>query len=253
MIIKNRKIIVALACRVDGKRLFAKPLQNLDEINYKPILDIILSQLLTFFKRKDIILAISKKKNNQCFVEYANKNKIKYFLGDEVDVLKRIITSCEKINGTDIFRVTSESPFIYLKNLKKNIITHLKGNYDLTALDNVPDGSGYEIIKLKALKNSWKNGSYKHRSEMCTLYIRENFKKFKIRKIKPPKFLSRLDLRLTVDYPEDLILCREIYKKFKKDMPILNFKKIVNFLDNNKKLKKLVSKYVNDGMKTMYL
>ena len=50
---KKRKIIVSLACRVDGTRLFAKPLQNLG-FNKKRrlILDIIIGQLLTYFKKK---------------------------------------------------------------------------------------------------------------------------------------------------------------------------------------------------------
>ena len=45
---------------------------------------------------------------------------------------------------------------------------------------------------------------------------KENLKKFKTHKIVTPKFLLTQGIRLTIDYPEDLIICREIYKKFKK-------------------------------------
>lgn len=251
---EKRKIIVSLACRVDGTRLFAKPLQNLD-FNKKgrTILDIIIGQLLTYFKKKNIILAISKNKNNTCFIQYAKKNNINFILGDELDVLSRLISSCKKLKGTDVFRVTTESPFIYLDNINSVINSHIKNNYDLTALDNVPDGTGYEIIKLNALMKSWKNGKTRHRSELCSLYIRENKKKFKIKKVELPSFLAREDLRLTVDNPEDLILCRIVFKYFYKDFPKFNLKKIIKYLDKNPKLKKLVSTYVNDGLKTMYL
>ena len=123
----------------------------------------------------------------------------------------------KKKDGTDIFRITTESPFIYLNNFKKILDDHYENNYDLTStLDKLPDGVGYEIIKLKALETAWKNGKRRHRSELCTLFIRENSKLFNIHKVKTPNYLNRNDLRLTVDYPEDLIFCRNIYSKFKK-------------------------------------
>ena len=242
---KKRKLIVCLACRVNGNRLFGKPLQNLDIKKSITILDIILIQLKEYFKINQIILAISKDKYNECFVEYSKKKKIDYYLGDDFDVLKRLIEAYKKKDGTDIFRITTESPFIYLNNFKKILDDHYENNYDLTStLDKLPDGVGYEIIKLKALETAWKNGKRRHRSELCTLFIRENSKLFNIHKVKTPNYLNRNDLRLTVDYPEDLIFCRNIYSKFKKDLPNLNFKKIIKFIDKNPQQKKLVNKFV---------
>ena len=57
----------------------------------------------------------------------------------------------------------------------------------------------------------------------------ENPKKFKIVKILPDKSLCRNDMRLTVDYPEDLVLCRNVFSRFKNDAPLIDVKKIVNF------------------------
>ena len=64
--------------------------------------------------------------------------------------------------------------------------------------------------------------------------------------------IYRKDLRLTVDYPEDLVLCRTIYKKFIKDAPMFSIKSIVRFLDKNPKLKNMVKPYVRKGYSTMY-
>ena len=46
--------------------------------------------------------------------------------------LKRLIEACKK-DGTDIFRITTESPFIYLNNFKKILDDHYENNYDLTS------------------------------------------------------------------------------------------------------------------------
>ena len=245
----TKKLIAAIACRSSGKRLYGKPLQNLDIENDISILDFIISKLKKKKCIKKIVLGIAKDTGADAYKNFAVRNSIDYIFGNEVDVLSRLIKCAKKVNGTDIFRITSESPFTFYENLEKNWKRHRDAGYDATFLDQVVDGCGYEIITLKALQISHKCGKSRHRSELCTLYIRENSDKFKIFKIKPPKYLIRNDLRLTVDYPEDLIVCRSIYKKFKSR---INHKKIIKYLDKNIHLKKLVKKFTIEGYKTMY-
>ena len=81
--------------------------------------------------------------------------------------------------------------------------------------DNIIDGIGFSITKLSAFEISHKNGNKNHRSEFCNLYIRENMEKFNTIILPTPETLIRKDLRLTVDYPEDLIVCRKIYANLK--------------------------------------
>ena len=58
-------------------------------------------------------------------------------------------------------------------------------------------------------------------------------------------------MRLTIDYPEDLILCRYIFNNYKN---IYNYDlfKIIKLLEKNKAMLKLVQKYVKKGYKSMY-
>lgn len=245
----KRKLIAAIACRSSGKRLYGKPLQNLDIEKNLSILEFIISKLKKKKCIKNIVLGIANDAGFDVYKNFAKKNSIDYIFGNENDVLSRLIKCAKSVDGTDVFRITSESPFTFLENLEKTWKKHKDHGYDATFLDNVVDGCGYEIIKLKALQVSHSNGKSRHRSELCTLYIRENFKKFKIYKITPPKYLIRNDLRLTVDYPEDLIVCRSIYKKFKSK---INHKKIINYLDKNSYLKKLIKNFTVEGYKTMY-
>ena len=246
----KRKLVATIACRNFGQRLFAKPLQNLDLKKNINVLNLLIKNIRKQKSISQIVLGIAKEKGSEIYKEFAKKNHLEFIVGDEKDVLSRLIKCAELVKATDVFRVTSESPFPYLNNLKKSWHIHKKENLDAIFLDDVIDGCGYEIIKLSALRHSHKFGKKRHRSELCTLYIRDNIINFKVKKIKPPKFLLRKDLRLTVDYPEDLILCREIYKEFLNKK--INHKKIVEFVDKNKYLKNLVKKYTVDGYKLMY-
>lgn len=241
----KRKLVCVLACRNQGSRLYGKPLQNLDIKKKVRVLDYIIKYVKKIKIIDDIVLAISKEQDNLEYINIAKKNKIKIITGDELDVLKRLIKGCELVNGTDVFRITSESPFIFdeMKIIKESWINHQNNKVDFTSTPTgVIDGCGYEIISLSALKFSHRNGGKRHRSELCTLYIRENIKKFTISKVKTPNYLFRKDLRLTIDYPEDLILCREIYKNVNNK----KLKTIIKFIDKSKNLKKLCKRILSN-------
>ena len=250
---KNKhKLVAVLACRNQSDRLYGKPLQFLDVRKKIRVIDQIILALKKINVFDNIILAIAKKKENLIYEDIAKKHKIKFVYGPENNVIKRLILSANKYGGNEIFRVTSESPFIYHNLVKKMISIYRNSKLDAVFLDDIIDGSGFEIFSLDSMRQSLKfaKGDAK---EHVTKYLRLNKKKFKIVKFSGPKTLFRKDLRLTIDNPEDLILCKAIYDKFKNDAPLFSLKKIINFLDKNPKYKKLTSKYTLDGYKTMYL
>ncbi len=248
-----KKLVAALACRNQGSRLYGKPLQNLDIDNGITILDNIINCLQKISAIDAIILGIADGVANDAFVEYANDNNIGYIRGSEVDVLGRLI-QCGNLGGaTDIIRTSSESPFPYFDLIDKAWAQHIDNNNDATFLDNIIDGCGFEILSLDALKKSHIEGEDRHRSELCTLYIRENKGKFKIEYIEAPSKLLRKDIRLTVDYPEDLVVCRAVYENFKAFAPNIPLLNVVDYLDNNTQLLKITSPFCEQGYKNMYL
>ncbi len=52
--------------------------------------------------------------------------------------------------------------------------------------------------------------------------------------------VARGDYRLTVDYPEDLVLCRSVYAELKGQAPAIPLADIVRYLDANPQLAGLV-------------
>lgn len=249
----KRKLVAAIACRNQGSRLYGKPLQNLDVKNGIKIIDNIISCLKSFSIIDEIVLGISEGAENKIFQVIAKEKKLRYVIGDQVDVLSRLIKAGDISDATDIFRVTSESPFLYFDKVEELWIQYQKELLDAIFMDEVIDGCGFEIISLKALRESHKKGNTKHRSELCTLYIRENLNQFKVKKIKPPSHLIRKDLRLTVDNPEDLVVCRAVYNEFSHLAPRIPIDSVVTYLDNNPKLKELTFPFTEVGYSTMYI
>ena len=112
-----KKLVLALACRNNGSRLYGKPLQSLDIKSGLTIMDNIINSLKKVKCVKDIVLGISKGVENEDFVEYAKFNNIKYIRGNEIDVLSRLIKCGKKTSASDILRITSESPFPYVEKI----------------------------------------------------------------------------------------------------------------------------------------
>jgi len=249
----RRKLVAALACRNQGSRLYGKPLQNLDVIESIRIIDLIIDGLNSLNCIDDIVLGISEGEDNEVFKTVAKERGIGYITGDQIDVLQRLILCGEKVNATDIFRVTSESPFLYYKAIENIWYKHCNKNNDATFYDDIIDGCGFEFVKLKALKKSHLLGDTKHKSELCTLYIREHMNEFKVEKVKAPEHLNRKDLRLTVDNPEDLVICRKIYKHLKYQRPQISLEDIIIYLDENPHLKNLTYPFTEEGYNTMYI
>ncbi len=239
----KKKLVCVLACRNQGGRLYGKPLQNIDVKKKIRVIDFLINRIKKIKSISNIVLAISESIDNQEYINISRKHSLKFIKGNEIDVLQRLILGGKILQATDIFRVTSESPFIYNDNKIINSAWeyHKKNNIDFSYLDeNFVDGCNFEIISMKALIQSHKKGKKRHKSELCSLFIRENLNKFKIKKIDTPKFLIRRDIRLTIDYPEDLIICREIYKKFKNK----NLNEIIKFISKNKYLKNMCKKII---------
>lgn len=244
-----RKLVATLACRNEGSRLYAKPLQNLDTKAGIAILDHMVDLIRTIPEIGQIVLGISEGVANATYLEYAEQKQIGSIVGSSKNVLQRLIMCCKEGGGTDVFRVTTESPFFYYEKIKEAWTKHISHQNDVTTLDGVPEGTHFEIYTLKALEDSHERGDERHRSEYCNLYIREHLDDFKIEVLSVPPEIERQDIRLTIDNPEDLILCTEVYKHLKHKAPRFPLGEIIEFVDSRPDLKNLVGPYVAPSRK----
>jgi spore coat polysaccharide biosynthesis protein SpsF len=238
----TRRLVAALACRNNGSRLFGKPLQMLNE--RITIIEQIIEAIRRFSIFDEIVLGISEGNANSPFVDIAHKHGVSYIWGDPQDVLMRLIQCGRVGRATDVFRVTTECPWFAYDLLEPLWQSHVKNGNDITVCDRLPEGLHFEIYTLEALERSHALGSAEDRSEFCSNYPRKHPAEFKIEVHLPSPELRRMDLRVTVDYPEDLILCREIAKANASSMPLVTPRQIIEFLDSRPDITRLTEPYV---------
>ena len=238
----TRRLIAALACRANGSRLFGKPLQNL--VGETTILDQIVAAVKSLSLIDGIVLGISEGAVNHPFMDVAHAHGIGYILGHPQDVLMRLIQCGRLARATDVFRVTTECPWFAQEMLPALWRAHVENSNDITVADRLPEGFAFEIYKLDALELAHERGSSRDRSEFCSNYPRTHPSEFKVGVFLPPLEWQRMDLRVTVDYPEDLIVARAIANHFRGRLPLLGTGEIIGFLDSRPDLTKLVAPYV---------
>lgn len=232
------KFDAILSVRVTSTRLYGKPLQLIDIKNKITILEYLVKYIKTSNYVEDIILAIANSKGNEIFAELAQKNDWKYMFGDEVDVLDRMIQAANQFGSEVILRGSTESPFLYYRNIDFLYQMHVEGKYDLSKVSNLPEGTGYSLNNTEALKICHKKGASRHRSELVNSYIYDNRDDFKILLKEPENELKRPEVRITVDYPEDLVFCRQVYNALKGNEKLIEIKDIIEFWDKNPIIRK---------------
>ena len=234
---------LVLACRIGSTRLFGKPLQLIDVEQKVTILDNIIRAVSELKHLDQIILAVSSLPGNEAFHEFGRKKKVRVIVGDDEDMLGRLITAGDAVNAKTILQVSSESPFLYTDNIETVAEKHITESYDFSKTDCLPDGAGYCFFSMEALKKSHHDGDRRHRSELVSLFIYENQEKFKIYTELPPKELRRPDVRVTVDYPEDLIFCRRLYSELDGAGGSLTISKVVEFWNQHPAVRCDVEKF----------
>ena len=239
-----RKLAAALACRAAGSRLYGKPLQNLDVERRLTVLEYMVECLRAEPCIAEIVLGVAEGPENEPFHAIARRSGIKTIRGDEVDMLMRVIQCGEAADATDVFKVSTESPFTYFEPIPDAWRRHVERGNDVTTVAGLPDGPAFEIIRLDVLRRSHDLGEARHRSEFCTLYIKEHQDEFRVDVIEVPPEVQRLDIRLTIDYPEDLVLCRRVYARFRDLAPRIPLSEIIEFIDASPEIAALVKPYV---------
>lgn len=226
------RVVILLHARTTSTRL---PKKVLTVIEGKLLIEHVIDRLKLAALPDFIVLCTTANDEDKVLVEIAKKNRIKWFAGNEDDVLDRLIKAAEKEKADIVVRASGEDPLTDPVYIDKAIEHHIKTNADYTKVEGLPKGVQTEIISLTALKKAHTLAANPNMSEYMTLYFTTpSF--FHVEILKAGEDVRRPNYRLTVDYPEDLILMKEIFKRLYKPGKIFSLKEVIKLLDENPEL-----------------
>ena len=237
---KNKKnFLLILQARQSSTRFPNKVLQKISGV---PLIIFLLKRLIKCKRIDKVITAIPKNKKNQTLRKLLKRNNYEYFEGSEKNVLERFYLCAKRYNAKNIIRITADCPLSDPQLIDKFIRIFEKKKVDYLSNGNpptFPDGYDIEIFKFEALKKSFLKAKSLYEKEHVTPYIKKNNVFSKSNVVNKKNFSN---LRLTVDYVEDLIVIRKILSQIKRKSNY-HFNDIIKTIIQNKNFMKLNSNY----------
>ena len=213
-----------IEARVGSSRLPGKVLAPL--VEGKALLELLVERVQTASLPHVTIVATGGSEANSPIVRLCEKLAVPCFGGSEQDVLGRVLGAA-RVHGVDlIVRLTADNPLIDGELIDDVVRFYLDGGYDYAATTTMshslnwkaertfPRGIAVQVFSTKLLAAIDTRITDPLEREVVTFYIFDRPEEFRLGAFQADGKYERCrhpDLRLTVDWPEDLALMRRVF------------------------------------------
>lgn len=227
----DKNIIISVQARTGSTRFPGKVLERLGKYT---VLEYMVRRLKKSKLTKTIVIATTTEKADEGIVKIAERSGCAHFRGSEQDVLQRVCRSAQSVKADIIVHTTSDCPMIDAGLIDEALKVFLKGGYDNVGVGmnkSYPHGLDFFIISIDLLKEMDRKADTPDRREHVIDYVTSQPEKFKCLYLEAPAGLSRPDVRITVDYKEDLANLNQIVEKLGQDNFDYSVKDIIKAWD----------------------
>jgi len=182
-----------------------------------------------------VILATSKKSTDNDLCRYVKKNHdIIIFRGSEKNKILRWYNCFHKFKIKKACMIDGDDICFDFKLYKKAMKTKLNSHDLIRYPEKIITGCFMYIFKISMIKKLKKVSKNFSDTEMIEPFIKKL--KCKQKTLQVDELYKSKNIRLTLDYSEDLVFFKKIFRKFSI---IESTDKILKFLKNNKRLSKI--------------
>jgi spore coat polysaccharide biosynthesis protein SpsF len=210
------RIIGTIEARMGSTRLPQKTLKSV--FNGMPLLECVVRRFQKASSLSDVVVATTDSGKDDPIAEWCLKNNISFHRGSEDDVLDRVVQTATKHEADAIVQMGADSAYLDFELIDHLVSLYKTNDYHYVCNDlrlTYPLGIYGHIVKVQVLKdlNARNDLNSSERSDVVR-HIFENPAKYKILNIEADKDFNYPQLRLTIDYPEDLEQAHDVYKHF---------------------------------------
>ena len=241
------QIVAITQARLSSSRL---PQKVLKKIGKETALELHLKRIKKSRLISKVVLAVSSDDGIEVLEPIANQNDSVFFKGSTNDVLDRFYQAAKENNADLVVRLTSDCPLIDPKMLDDMLTVFLKNTADFMSSNftaKLPDGFDIEIMSFAALQKAWQEAKLQSDREHVTPYIIRNSDLKNGRLFKAISFdfeNDDSDLRVTLDYQEDLDLLNHLVKQVG---PSVGKEEYINYLRKHPEIVKINQSATNKG------
>jgi spore coat polysaccharide biosynthesis protein SpsF len=214
------RIIGTIEARMGSSRLPGKTMMPLPD--GLPLLHHVVQRFRQCKSLDDVLVATTVEAGDDPIANWCGENRVTVFRGSENDVLDRV-TNAALANGADaIVQMGADSAYLDFELIDQLVAHYRSGQFDYVCNDlklTYPLGIYGHVVRVNKLAaiNARSDVSEKDRSDVVR-YIWEHAGEYAISCIEAPAALRCPELRLTIDYPEDMAQAHEVYRHFEGAM-----------------------------------
>jgi spore coat polysaccharide biosynthesis protein SpsF len=206
----DRNIVAIIQARVASSRL---PNKCLADIKGAPLLAHIIRRVRAAKRVSKVVVATTTDGKDQAILDLAKSEGVVGRCGSADDVLARYYETARAESSDVVVRITGDNPFVD-PNIVDLIVDRLVSDPALDYVSNnlkatFPEGLDVESFTFRCLERVWREAELPSEREHVTPYIWKSPGLFRVANVECGQDAS--DLRLTVDYLEDLEFARAVY------------------------------------------
>jgi spore coat polysaccharide biosynthesis protein SpsF len=209
-VIQIPKTAVFIPVRLGSSRLPKKPLI---EVKGKTLIEHLIDRAKAAKLPNMIALCTTTKPEDRIFQKIARKNGVECFRGNEHDILKRFLDAAIKFKVDFIVNVDGDDVFCDPELMDKTVQCYLETDASFIKWNNLPLGATPIGLKVDALKKVCEIKDTLNTETGWGAYFTDTGL-FKVKYLEPEdENLKKPEIRITLDYPEDLELVKKIYDR----------------------------------------
>ena len=232
-------IIAILQTRMGSSRF---PNKVLRKIKGKTLLELYTNRVKKSQLVNKIVIATTKKSEDDIIKKIATKLGLECFRGSENDLLDRYYQCAKKYHADVVVRLTPDDPFVDYQVVDRAIQIYMDNQVDFVTNHfdpTYPEGLDIEVYSINALEKSWQEAKLLSEREHVFPYIQNNQNQFKIINFKQEQDYSHL--RWTIDYECDYEMTKVIYDYLYDKKPIFLQEDILQILDKHPEISEMNS------------
>lgn len=168
----------------------------------------------------DLYVATTVKSQDDPIAEWCTRNSVNYYRGSESNVLDRVFKTAESASADTIVQMGADSAYLDYEIIDKLVFLYRSGSYDFVCNDlelTYPLGIYGHVVSVARLSeiNKYDRLTDQDREDVISFLLKHP-EKYRILNITAPDELAFPQLRLTVDYPEDIEQAQNVYRRLKR-------------------------------------
>jgi spore coat polysaccharide biosynthesis protein SpsF len=207
------RAVATIEARMGSSRLPAKTLMD---VAGRPLLERVVDRIALARSLDAIVVATTTSAADDAIAAWCEGHSVACFRGSEDDVLDRVWRAAEAHAADIVVQLGADCPF-YDPELIDLLVGVLRWSGCAYAANDMtltfPEGIDAHVMTFAALTASAREARDPQEREDTPRFIWNHPDRFPIFNLeaRPGSPLNRPDMRLTVDYPEDIDLARRLY------------------------------------------